>query len=101
MTATQLKRLTHRFALSMGVILMLNFLALLSSVRASPSLAGCPVFPADNLWNTSVEDLPVDTNSNVYIATIGADRGMHPDETIRWHVGSEANGSSATSSSRR
>lgn len=79
MTARQLKFLTQRFAPAMGVMLVLNFWVALSSIQASPSLAGCPVFPADNLWNTSVEDLPVDPNSNAYIETIGADRGMHPD----------------------
>jgi len=79
MTAGQFRRLTHRFVLTTGLMLVLNILAPLSSLRASPSLAGCPIFPADNLWNTSVEDLPVDPNSNAYIETIGADLGMHPD----------------------
>jgi hypothetical protein len=52
MTAGQLKFLTHRFALSMGVMLVLSFLAPLSNAGASPSLAGCPIFPADNFEKT-------------------------------------------------
>ena len=39
----------------------------------------CPVFPADNVWNTPIDKLPVDANSAAYIASIGADKGMHPD----------------------
>jgi hypothetical protein len=44
----------------------------------APTLAGCPMFPADNVWNTPVNSLPVDANSDAYIQTIGADTGMHP-----------------------
>ncbi|UCD77622.1 MAG: hypothetical protein JSW26_19700 [Desulfobacterales bacterium] len=75
----QLTYLTHRIALSVGVMLVLNFLALTSTGRAATNLEGCPIFPADNLWNTPVDDLPVDSSSNAYIATIGANRGLHPD----------------------
>jgi hypothetical protein len=42
-------------------------------------LAGCPVFPADNIWNARVDALPVHARSNEYIANIGADVTMHPD----------------------
>jgi len=47
--------------------------------QAAPSLAGCPVLPANNVWNTPVDHLPVDNNSSSYIATIGPDTGVHPD----------------------
>ena len=40
---------------------------------------GCAIFPADNIWNTPVDTLPVDANSAAYIASIGADIGVHPD----------------------
>ncbi len=40
---------------------------------------GCAIFPADNIWNTPVDMLPVDPNSAAYIASIGADTGVHPD----------------------
>lgn len=39
----------------------------------------CPIFPADNIWNTPVDTLPVDAQSDAYIASIGADTGIHPD----------------------
>jgi len=44
-----------------------------------PSLAGCPVFPTNNIWNTPVDNLPVHANSAAYIATMGANTGLHPD----------------------
>jgi len=44
-----------------------------------PSLAGCPALPADSIWNARVDILPVDPASAAYIATIGAETGLHPD----------------------
>ncbi len=48
-------------------------------LRASPQVAGCVVFPADNVWNTPVDALPVDENSDAYVATIGADGNLQAD----------------------
>ncbi len=45
----------------------------------SPELAGCPVLPGDDIWNTPVDTLPVDPSSDAWIGTIGADVGFHPD----------------------
>jgi hypothetical protein len=53
--------------------------AMLPQPQASLAIAGCDVFPADNVWNTPVDTLPVDAQSGAYIATIGANVGMHPD----------------------
>ena len=44
-----------------------------------PILAGCQVFPSNNIWNTPIEALPVHPNSDDYIETIGEDTGLHPD----------------------
>ena len=46
---------------------------------AGPEIAGCAVLPADDIWNTPVDGLPVDSSSDAYIATIGADDGLHAD----------------------
>jgi len=46
---------------------------------AVPQIAGCPVFPADNIWNTPIDGLPRASNSAAFIDTIGADVGLHPD----------------------
>ena len=36
---------------------------------AQPTIGSCPVLPADNIWNTPVDGLPVDSSSDAYIAT--------------------------------
>lgn len=37
------------------------------------------MFPADNIWNTRVDTIPIDAHSADYIATIGSGTGLHPD----------------------
>ena len=39
----------------------------------------CTVFPADNIWNTRIDTLPVAANSQAYVNTIGATKGVHTD----------------------
>jgi len=46
---------------------------------STPSLAGCQVFPDDNIWNTPVDALPVDPNSDAFVNTIGASDHVHAD----------------------
>jgi len=48
-------------------------------VQTQPNVAGCAVFPADNIWNVPVDTLPVHANSAAYVATIGAGRYVHAD----------------------
>src|SRR5262245_33031399 len=50
-----------------------------AAAPASPSLAGCPVFPADNPWNRRVDTLPVAAGSDATIASIGPEKTLHPD----------------------
>src|SRR5271163_594960 len=51
----------------------------LVNASASPTIAGCPVFPPDNIWNIRVDRLPLDPKSQAYIQSIGADKPMHAD----------------------
>jgi hypothetical protein len=44
-----------------------------------PEAPDCPVFPADNAWNTPVGDLPVAENSDNIIRSIGLNKGLHAD----------------------
>lgn len=44
-----------------------------------PQLAGCQVFPANNIWNVPVDSLPLDPNSATWVATIGSTGVLHPD----------------------
>jgi hypothetical protein len=44
-----------------------------------PQIAGCDVFPGDNVWNTPIDTLPVDAHSDAYVATIGPGAHVHAD----------------------
>jgi hypothetical protein len=48
-------------------------------LSGGPQIAGCPVLPADNIWNVPIDKLPVDPPSKVYINTIGANLPLHAD----------------------
>jgi hypothetical protein len=56
-----------------------QYLPLIANGSDSPLAAGCPVFPADHIWNARVDDLPLDPNSAAYVTTIGASATMHAD----------------------
>jgi hypothetical protein len=45
----------------------------------APTVAGCPVFPADNAWNRRVDRLPVARGSATLIRSIGLDASFHAD----------------------
>ena len=45
-----------------------------------PAAPGCPLFPADNVWNTDISTLPVNSRSGNWIASMGGtQRHIHPD----------------------
>jgi hypothetical protein len=50
-----------------------------AALASSPTIAGCPVFPADNIWNARVDTLPVDPASDRYVDSIGADTPLKGD----------------------
>jgi hypothetical protein len=50
-----------------------------SAPAGDPTIAGCPVFPADNPWNQDVSALPVAADSDQMVAAIGLDAPLHPD----------------------
>jgi hypothetical protein len=50
------------------------------AAMAAPSISGCPVFPADNVWNTDISSLPVNAQSSAWLANMGGGaRNLHPD----------------------
>lgn len=57
----------------------LALLAFPLSTLGAPQLSGCPVLPADNIWNTPVDTLPRHPSSDTFVSTIGPTRGAHPD----------------------
>jgi hypothetical protein len=68
-------------AISLAVIgtFVMGVSAARSTPATPPALGGCPLFPADNIWNVPVDQLPIDPNSTAYINTIGAARQVHAD----------------------
>jgi hypothetical protein len=63
---------------NLWLILLLPWLILPSSANA-PMLGGCTLFPADNIWNTRIDTLPLHPHSDDYVAAISLDENMHPD----------------------
>lgn len=52
---------------------------LLQAQATAPSLGGCSLLPADNVWHARVDNLPVLSQSSTYVATLGASSPAHPD----------------------
>ncbi|MFN8387675.1 MAG: hypothetical protein U0X92_14835 [Anaerolineales bacterium] len=48
-------------------------------LTGGPTLANCPMFPANNYWNARVDSLPVHPQSDSWIDSIGRDEGFHMD----------------------
>ena len=66
----------------------LFFLAMFSLIFGSasggpadpaPVVEGCPVLPANNIWNMRVDGAPLDEYSSAYVESIGPDQGLHAD----------------------
>lgn len=49
-----------------------------------PPPGSCPIFPADNPWNTDISGLPVHPRSDAFIDSIGRDTHLHPDFGTVW-----------------
>ncbi len=52
------------------------------AVTGGPTLGGCAIFPADNAWNTRVDDpqaYPVHQNSATYVASMSPGTHLHAD----------------------
>ena len=63
----------------MRLPLLVCFAAAVVAGAQPPQIGGCSVFPADNIWNTPVDTLPVASQSATYVNTIGADSPSHAD----------------------
>ena len=50
-----------------------------NSLPAFSEIGGCAMFPANNIWNTPINTLPVDSHSEAWINTIGRASGFHMD----------------------
>ncbi len=63
---------------SLVSVIGLSALFVVNAQGASPSIDGCPVFPADHVFNTRIDNLPVHPNSGAYLAELGPGPA-HPD----------------------
>ena len=54
---------------------------------STTAISGCPMFPADNVWNAPIDSLPVDPNSAAYINSIGGSTTLHADFGANWNGG--------------
>ena len=70
---------TRGLLVAAAALALTGWAAGFATAGSGPTLAGCPIFPVDNVWNTPVDQLPVDGNSATYITTIGATKTFHPD----------------------
>jgi hypothetical protein len=79
-----------RRALALAVLLTLVLAGSAPGARAGnparqavtsplPAAPGCPIFPANNVWNVDVSRLPVAADSAAMIQSIGLNTGLHPD----------------------
>jgi len=51
----------------------------LTQAENGPTLASCPMFPADNIWNARVDSLPTHLMSDSWIDSIGRTESFHMD----------------------
>jgi hypothetical protein len=77
--------------ISLFVIFCLFSQAASSPVQAEPlaqqndpapllaSIGGCPMFPANNIWNTPIHTLPIHARSSQWVNSIGRNTGFHMD----------------------
>ncbi len=65
--------------LLLALVMLAPWMAVTAGDAEPPTIAGCPLFPPDNIWNAPVDTLPLDPNSDDYIGVIGPDVGLHPD----------------------
>ena len=50
------------------------------AATAVPGAPNCPMFPADNVWNTNISKLPVDEHRAAWLASMNsATTALHPD----------------------
>lgn len=69
-------------ALGLALLLTVCFASPAGAVVAPPFVPGapsCPMFPIDNVWNKPVDRLPVRTDSDTLIRSIGLNAYLHPD----------------------
>ena len=65
-----------------GLLLAAGNLLAQTAASGPPTIGKCTVLPADNIWNTPIDTLPVDSHSAAYIASIGSTSPVRYDMTM-------------------
>lgn len=68
-----------RLAAASSVFLVLLLSGSLAPGLPLPGAPKCKIFPADNVWNKDISNLPVHPASAAWIRSIGFDQPIHPD----------------------
>ena len=63
----------------LSLIIFASFGSVFAAPNALPHLGGCQIFPADNIWNTRIDTLPVNAHSTAWVNSIGRYTGLHMD----------------------
>ena len=62
-----------------AILTLILFTSLATAQSTGPTINTCPVLPADNIWNTPIDQLPVHPSSSTWVSTIGATAPVHSD----------------------
>src|SRR5258705_10577348 len=62
-----------------SMLLIVSVAAGIASGHAVKGAPRCPVFPKNNPWNQRVDKLPLVSNSDAIVRSIGSGAGVHPD----------------------
>jgi hypothetical protein len=58
---------------------------------AQPSVAGCPAFPPNNIWNAAVDGMPLHSQSAAMVEKIGPAAGLRVDDIFPINIASGGN----------
>ncbi len=73
-TSVSARRVAH-----VAMLLVVGGSVSVTTAAAQQMIGGCAVLPANNIWNTPVDTLPVLSNSATLVNTIGTSTGFHAD----------------------
>jgi hypothetical protein len=79
LSRSNLRRRLVAVCISVAPVIFAFSAALRPVQPVSANIAGCPMFPPDNVWNTRVDALPVHPQSNAFVTSISASKPLHPD----------------------
>ena len=68
-----------RVAIAALVAVVSGLTAAAAETAPLPGAPACPVLPADNVWNRTVDALPVLPGSDAIVRSIGLGSSLHPD----------------------